>query len=453
MNKNKIKLNREQLSLKTRRAIPKIYLGLLIIVAVIFLGVLYRAYAPVAGQAAFMTPPLVPVNFNLAPDNSFWIKDIPSWGITLTTTAEDVSSEYLISTEMIKETGQVKYVITDSSGVTLAQGLLSEEFFDSGDIYLDPDTNPDLRLTYSEGFLRVLNLNYAEPAVAKIIVIDPTAKTVISNKIISVALNQEAYFWFNVTSNKAPLVTAAWKNGMNLITNEFSALAFGNNYTTMAFKFTPKEETAYVVKVTASVEDKIIQKNFIFGAGTVIYALGEDNLPGLVMRKKENKEEYNFTFNFKPDKDQKQPFSLPCGEFSLSGQAVHKVATIYAYDQSVQQWKEDVPSEFDKLEWKKGYLLQLKADEPFSLTGSCNMESEPQQPPKVFGLPTLKAGWNLVGITGYEPRAIKDLIVPTGKKISYIYSLSNDGVNLKDDLALDSQAELEPGKAYWVLVE
>ncbi len=453
MSKNKTKLNREQLSLKTKQIIPKIYLGLLIIVAVIFLSVIYRAYAPVAGQAVYMAPPLVPVNFNLAPDNSFLIKDIPSWEIGLTTTAFDYSNEYLISTKIIKETGLVKYTITDFSGVTLAQGLLSEEFFDSGDIYLDPDTSPDLRLTYSEGFLRVFNLNYAEPAVAKITLINPTTKTVITNKIISVGLNQEAYFWFNVTSNKAPLVTAVWKNGTNLTTNEFSTLSFGDNYTTMALRFTPKEETAYVVKVTALVEDKTTQSNFIFAAGNVIYALAEDALPELILKKTENKEEYNFTFNFKPNKDKKQPFSLPCGEFSLSGQQVHKIATVYAYDQSVQQWKEDLPSEFNKLEWKKGYLLQLKADEPFSLTVGCNMESEPQMPPKVFGLPILKAGWNLVGITGYEPRTIKDLIAPTGKKISNLLVISNDGVNLKDNLALDSQAELEPGKAYWVLVE
>lgn len=453
MSQKKTKLNREQLSLKTKQAIPKIYLGLLIIVAVIFLGVLYRAYTPAAGQAIFTIPPLVPVDFNLAPDNSFLIKDIPSWEIGLTTTAFDYSNQYLISTEIIKETGQIEYLIKDLDGVTLTQGLLSDEFFDSGDIYLDPDTNPDLRLTYSQGFLRVLNLNYAEPTVAKITLINPITKTIITNKIISVALNQGAYFWFNVTSNKAPLVSAAWKNGTNLTANEFSTLSFGDNYTTMAFKFMPTEETAYVIKVTALVEDKTSQKNFIFGAGNVIYALAEDNLPGLVMRKTENKEEYNFTFNFKPNKDQKQPFSLPCGEFSLSGEQVHKIATIYAYDQAVQQWKENIPSEFDKLEWKKGYLLQLKAAEPFSLTVGCNMESEPQLPPKVFGLPILKAGWNLVGITGYEPRTIKDLIAPASKKISNVFVISNDGVNLKDNLAVNTLTELESGKAYWVLVE
>ena len=453
MNKNKTKLNREKLSLKTKQVIPKIYLGLLIVVAVIFLGVLYKAYPPTVGKAAYLPPPIGPVDFNLAPDHSFWIKDNPDWEIILTTTAQDVSNEYLISTEMVKETGQIRYIITDSSGVTLAQGLLSEEFFNSGEIYLDPDTIPDLRLTYSQGFLSIFNLNYVLPAVAKITLINPLTKTVISNKIIPVALNQEVYLWFNVTSNKAPAVTAVWKDGTNLTTNEFSTLSFGDNYTTMALRFTPKEETAYGIKVTALVEDKIAQKNFIFGAGTVIYALGEDNLPGLVMRKTENKEEYNFTFNFKPNKDQKQPFSLPCGEFSLSGQQVHKIATIYAYDQAVQQWKENVPSEFDKLEWKKGYLLQLKAAEPFSLTVSCNMESEPQLPPKVFGLPILKAGWNLVGITGYEPKLTKDLTVPSGKKISYVFAISNDGINLQDNLALDSQAELESGKAYWVLVE
>ncbi len=452
MSKNKIKLNREQLTLKTKQAIPKIYLGLLIVVAVIFLGVLYRAYTPAVGQAAYMTPPIGPVDFNLAPENSFLIKDIPSWEIGLTTSAYDYSTQYLIYTEMIKETGQIKYVITDSSGVTLTQGLLSEEFFDSGEIYLDTDTIPDLQLTYGEGFLNIFNLNYIEPAIAKITLINPTTKAVIPNKIISVGLNQEALFWINVTSNKAPLVSAAWKSGTNLTTAEFQTLDFGDNYTTMALKFTPKEETAYVVKVTALVEDKTSQKNFIFGAGNVIYALAEDNLPGLIMRKTENKEEYNFTFNFKPNQDIKQPFSLPCGEFSLSGEQVHKIATIYAYDQAVQQWKENVPSEFDKLEWKKGYLLQLKAAEPFSFTVNCNMTSEPQLPPKVFGLPTLKAGWNLVGITGYEPRLIKDLAVPTGKKISYLFAISNDGVNL-NNLAAKDKAELEPGKAYWVLVE
>ena len=81
------------------------------------------------------------------------------------------------------------------------------------------------------------------------------------------------------------------------------------------------------------------------------------------------------------------------------------------------------------------------------------MESEPKLPPKVFGLPILKAGWNLVGITGYEPKLTKDLTVPSGKKISYVFAISNDGINLQDNLALDSQAELESGKAYWVLVE
>ena len=182
MNKNKTKLNREKLSLKTKQVIPKIYLGLLIVVAVIFLGVLYKAYTPTVGQAAYLTPPIGPVDFNLAPDHSFWIKDNPDWEIILTTTAQDVSNEYLISTEMVKETGQIRYIITDSSGVTLAQGLLSEEFFNSGEIYLDPDTIPDLRLTYSQGFLSIFNLNYVLPAVAKITLINPLTKTVISNK-------------------------------------------------------------------------------------------------------------------------------------------------------------------------------------------------------------------------------------------------------------------------------
>lgn len=454
MSKNKPKPNREKLSLKTKRVIPKIYLGLLIVVAVIFLGVLYKAYTPAVGQAVYTQAnvPTGPVDFNLAPDHSFLIKDIPSWEIGLTTSAYDYSNEYLISTEIIKETGQIKYVITDLQKVTLTQGLLSEEFFDSGEIYLDSDTTPDLRMIYDNGFLNLTNLNYLQAAQATITLIDPEVAKIITSKVIPVVLNKPVGFWFNVTSNKAPIVTAAWKNETSLTPAEFSTLVSGDNYTTMAFKFNPTEETAYVIKVTASVENKNTTSEYIFASGNIIYALMSTNLPELIMKKKPGLDEYNFTFNFKPNQDIKQPFSLPCGEFSLSGEQVHKIATVYAYDQVVQQWKEDVPSELNKLEWKKGYLLQLKAAEPFSFTVSCNMTSEPQQPPKVFGLPTLKAGWNLVGITGYEPKLTKDLIVPTGKKISYLFAISNDGVNL-NNLAVNNLAELEPGKAYWVLVE
>jgi len=461
MNKNKNKLNREKLSLKTKQIIPQIYLWLLIVVAVIFLGVIYRAYTPVAGQAIFTKAnvPIGPIDFNAVPENSLQIgEDVYLWHIALTTSQLKVSSEYTITTQISKDKETIQYIITNSNNSLIVVGLLSEEFFDSGEIYLDEDDLPDLRLTYSQGFLKIFNLNYLLAAQATITLIDPAANNIITSKVVPVVINKPIGFWFNVTSNKVLLVTAAWKNGTSLTPAEFSTLATGNNYTTMAFKFTPKEEAAYVIKVTASVDDKNVTQDYIFASGNIIYALIDTSLPELILKKRPGIEEYNFTFNFKPNKDQKQPFSLPCGELNLTANPIilSNLTTIYAYDNSVQQWKSELSSElneFNTLEWKKGYLLQLKNGEPFSVTISCNMtSSESQLPPKVFELPALKAGWNLVGITGYEPRAIKNLIAPTGKKISYVFVLSNDGVNL-DNLIAKDKAELEPGKAYWVLVE
>ncbi len=421
----------------------KIAIASLLVVILILISLVLRT--PSVGQAIQIDVPLEgPIDLDMEQEFLLNIEEIGSVDFLITLSGETEPLFVELSTWFTTDQkDQVKYVLNQAETPGQFTGLLSSVFSESGDIFLNEDTVPDLRASLVEGYLHVLNLNYITPAVANITLLTEGSEVVDSN-ILYVVKDEPVVYLFDVASTKTPVVTAVWQDGAELSEEEFSIIEEDETSVLAQLSWTPTEENAArVLVVTATVDDEIAVKKFIFSTDNVVYALLDEQFPEVVM-KAVDEGVFSVQYTFKPTV-QLQPFSLPCGFASIEELPAESVAAILSYDESsVQQWKKDLPSDLVALGKNKGYLLQLKEEEEVSFTIGCTLPFVPD----FTSLPELDDTWNLVGISGFESVLVEDLITPVGKDVTKVYEITIGGA-----VTSQSVTELEPMKAYWVKVE
>ena len=430
---------------------PKIFVSLAILAVLLLIGGLYQFTNIGQAVKTITTPSDIFNEVNMAAYEAIEInvETIETLNFKMKTTAKDEVKSFAINIK-INEKGILEYILNEGSN-TLAKGLLGGNVLSTGNLYLDGDELPDTQLSFSNGYLKILNANYIEPGASKVTVINGATKLPYAEdeKIIPAVKGQPLNLIFNVTSTVVPEVTAYWENGSSLTAEQFTVLETGENYTTLDFTWTPPADTAYTLIVEAVTGDKITKETYTLSVGGFIYALDEPNYP-TVKAKFIKEGEYQTILTFSGDTN--LPFSVPCGELDLDAQAGEKIYRVYSYDQGIQAWTKGIPSDFSFLKINEGYLLKLKKGETVTLTVDCSLDAGDGQPPKdlaeLTSLPDLKAGWNLVGIGGYLPVSMKKMItkVHANHQIVKAYTISNSGV------IFEEITEFEPGKAYWIKI-
>jgi|GEM_PF-4590259 len=372
--------------------------------------------------------------------------------------------------------GLLQYkVYVGQSKDPITKGYLNDKVQSSGDLYLDGDLIPDMELVYVDGVVQVLNLNFVTPELAKVMMFDKDPTVDEDTKVDGVqntakkleVLNfadkdKKVEYYFKVESTMIPTVTAQWKGGVALSATEFADVTAdktqkGKNpkYSLMKLSFTPKDEKPYVLQVTAKVGDITVVKEYTFAVGGYIYDLVQTGFPEVIITPKDaTNKDVDVEFIFKSSTGL-YAFSLPCGSKAFKDITDFNkfVDVVYEYDEKVQQWKSGAPANLvESFAEKKAYALRLKTDEELSFMTSCSLaELKGEKDGKVDAnilLPDIKAGWNFVGIKGYQTLGVESLKVQGGKKISEVYVLTPSG-----SVKLALPAMLEPGKAYWVKVE
>jgi len=346
--------------------------------------------------------------------------------------------------------GFIYYAVNSTSQDKISSGLLSDDFSTSGDIYLDDDASSDLNLNYGAGYLTVVNPNFVAPDYANVTLFNMMNKT-IHDKVFYINKKVEQDYWFNISSTKKPLVTARWDNGTELPSSNFFETVSGDTFAQYQLNWTPVVDGAFALFVKAVVDDKETVRKYLFAVGSVVYALQDMNHPQMMM-KKVNSTAFSLSVLFRNETDLLQPFSLPCGSVDLDLlNASVNISKVYAYDKGVQVWRAGVPSEFHTLDVGRGYVMRLKDHvSPLLLNVICSVPTPDVAVPDYSPLlkyPTLKSGWNLVGIGGYESLALDsfDKLLSAGKEIVVI----NETV---DQMKLANGAAFKPGVAYWVKV-
>ena len=355
----------------------------------------------------------------------------------------------------------------------VTKGYLNDKVQSSGELYLDGDTIGDMELVYVDGVLQVINLNFVTPELAKVMmydkdpVVDEDAKVdgvqntakLQSGMLFFVKKDEKVEYYFKVQSSMIPNVTAKWKGGSVLSADEFKDVTVdlkqkGNKdkYRLMKLSFTPKDEKPYVLQVTAKVGEISVVKEYTFAVNGYMYELVEKGFPEVVITPTDaTNKNVDIEFIFTSSTGL-YAFSLPCGSKAFKDITDFNmlVDVVYEYDEKVQQWKSGAPANLvESVSEKKAYALRLKTDAELSFMTSCPLADLNVESKDVIKLlPEIKAGWNFVGIKGYQSQAVESLKIPGGKKVSAVYVLTPSG-----SVQLTSPAVLEPGKAYWIKVD
>jgi hypothetical protein len=457
------KANKTRKSTKNDNNIkPKIFITAAILAVIILVGVLFQ-FTNIGQAVKIIDAPsdvldedsgvLKEINMAAYEAIEINVETIETLNFKMQTTAGDKAESFEM-TLSINEEGVLNYFLINTKNQFWAKGLLGGTVLSTGNLYLDGDELPDTQLSFSNGYLKILNANYIEPDASKVTVINGITKKHYAEdeKIIPAKKGQPLYLTFNVTSTVVPEVTAYWENGSSLTAEQFTVLEIGENYTTLNFTWTPLENTAYTLIVEAVTGDKVTKETYTLSVGGFIYALEEPNYPTIkakIIVIEEGKYQTILTFSGNSN----LPFSIPCGTLDLdaNAHALTQIEKIYSYKQDTQVWEDKIPSEFSSLEENKGYLLKLKKGGTATLTIDCSLGAGTNPPldlAELTSLPDLKAGWNLVGIGGYLPVSMKKMItkVPPQHQIVKAYTISNSGV------IFEEITEFEPGKAYWIKI-
>ena len=392
------------------------------------------------------------INAETVPDNKFFF----------TPSGETEQQEYILSIE-IDEENLVTYEIKDDSGSTLVKGLLDESTLSTtGDIYLDQeDLFPDIKLNYADGYMEIINLLYVvpQPAEFQLLTDGPDGKVEVSKDIMYFITGVENTYYIRVTSNSVPEDVTAYINSehVDLIEEEpvlsVDGLEVSVDYT---FVHAPSELGPYKLKLEILTEGGMSQKEYVVAVDGIVYRLDQEGYPKVILKKK-SAEFFDLTYEF-ADTTKRQPFSLPCKSTvdikeELDPEKIDKILTYDTDDESPKQWKEDIPSEINVLEANVGYAMKLKEGSGgYEFSINCQEELgefAPPAPSILYGLPDLKEGWNLIGVSGYDLVSMEAMALQTSsvfKHITAVYVLDDSA----DILTFD---DFEPGKAYWVYVE
>lgn len=422
------------------------------ILALIILGGLLYRFASVG--KAVEAPSVQAVNLDIKNSEQINVVNVPTLNVKVTPSGSKSIEEFLLTLTQ-NEDNSVSYVLEDTQGVIQAQELLNEQN-GGGDIYLPNDELADLKVSYLAPYLKLVNLNFVPPEKVQIIVFNENGNEVVSPFLFS--SGGKAHFVFNATSSAAPILSAAWENGVSLGTDVFkvTSSAEGATFTTAILDWNQDKEGAYPFIVRGQVGAESTEKRFVLSVGGILYDTNEPDLPSVSITQVDTNT-IAVTYDF-PETTNPQPFSLPCGKAALvdgvlSDDLKAKIDVISSYGGEVEQWKKDVPSNFNELESNKGYFLERRTSEgKVGFTVQCKSSNGilPPDVNPVFSLPNLKKGWNLIGISGYEPVLVEKLSasLPPYTAITNLYSIDIQKVD-----AITPVTELEPGRAYWVKVQ
>ncbi|MBS3169715.1 hypothetical protein J4210_04480 [Candidatus Woesearchaeota archaeon] len=424
-------------------------IGILILIV---LGGLWYQFASV-GKAVEAPVPTA-INLDLQASEEINIENVPTIKVKATRSDAEASAEYSLDFTA-NEDGGISYVLKDSTGAILAQELLND-LSGGNEIYLPGDEHADLLISYAAPYLKIANLNFVSPEAVEITVLD-AAQKVVSSPFLALT-EGKAHFIFNATSSAAPTLTALWADGTPLGESVFVVTPpeEGATSTEATLDWSQEQDGAYPFVVTGGVGDQQTIKRYVLSVGGILYTLSVNDLPAVSVKQVDTNT-IDVTYVFAETTDL-QPFSLPCGKLELvdgtiSDDLKAKIEVISSYFGGVKQWKKDVPSNFKELQSNKGYFLQRKtAQGELSFTVQCTSSKGilPPDSTPLFSLPLLNKGWNLIGISGYEPVAVKKLeaSIPPYTSISALYSLTLQGAD-----TITPVSELEPGRAYWVMVQ
>ncbi|MBI2102533.1 hypothetical protein HYT55_01740 [Candidatus Woesearchaeota archaeon] len=453
----KQKKNFKTASVKSTTPLAKdsLYVRLAVIVGILVLiilgGLLYR-FASIG--KALEAPSVQVLDLDLQESEQINVEGVPSLQIKVTPSSSKSSGEFSLALTP-NEDGSVSYVLEDFQGVIQAQELLTEQN-GGGDIYLPNDELADLKVSYVAPYLKIVNLNFVPPEKVQISVFDEKGDEVSSPFLF--LSGGKAHFIFNATSSAAPILSAAWENGVSLGADVFKVVSSAESvlFTIATLDWGQDKEGAYPFIVRGQVGAESTTKRYVLSVGGILYDLTQDDLPSVSI-KQVDINTIAVTYDF-PETTNPQPFSLPCGKATLvdgtlSDDLEAKIDVISSYSGGVEQWKKDVPSNFNELESNKGYFLERRTSEgKVGFTIQCTSSNGilPPDVTPVFSLPNLKKGWNLIGVSGYEPVPVEKLSasLPPYTTIANLYSITTQKVDV-----ITPVTKLEPGRAYWVKVQ
>lgn len=268
---------------KTKDMWVKVAIASLLVVILVLIGLVLQT--PSVGQAVTVDVPTDQViDLEFEQELLLNVEDGGEIDFLIKMSGNVGVSTINLSSEFVEEgNGAVSYQLSNTAGTANVLGLLSSEFPESGKIYYDGDATADLRISLVGDYLHVLNLNYVPPAVANITLLSQDLEVIESN-MIHVVKDTEVVYLFNISSTKLPAVTAVWEDGDELSAEELFIV--GDETSALAtLTWTPTEEsTAKVLVITATVDDEIAVKKFIFSTDNVVYALLDEEFPEVVMK-------------------------------------------------------------------------------------------------------------------------------------------------------------------------
>lgn len=455
------------------------------IALIVLLGVLFYNFRT-TGKATQEMPTLTVYNLDVEEFLNVNVKNVETSKIKVTTSSKKESEEFSLSF-VLNEDRSLVYVLNDIDNNLVAKELL-DETVDGKDLYIDDDDLTDLVVSYDGTYFQVRNVLFEEPEDVQISLWrekDGKTERQATNFVFAAAMKvsepppenkdetpkmtfEKVILLFNATSSEVPTLAVAWANGTEFSVGELTENRTGESevdektektekFVTKRLEWTPTVAGANVLAVKGSIGEKKTPKRYVIAAGNVLYELKEKNLPEVIIAKDAKSNAVKIEFNFS-DKDLLQPFSLPCGEVELKESKVApemfaKIKNVAAYDGSIKQWSNSVPSDFKLIKSNTGYFLERKkeAKDDIIVSVTCGSAATITPPtgfaPTVFSQPKLKEGWNLIGISGYEPVKLDKLTIPPYKQIKLLYAIDNE-----DSKLITEVNELQPGRAYWVNV-
>ena len=324
---------------------------------------------------------------------------------------------------------------------------------DSSFVYIDRVNDvADLEVFSKKNKIRVKNLHYIQPGMARIALVN--GSNVSYPSIIRLEVEEEftATIWANSSSPPTLRVNVGTLTDVQANTE--------TNSTAATFTYAaPETSQAVVLDITATVQGRETHAYYTFAVGDVVYALQETGFPNMTLTLLDEATA-NFTITFARTREL-QPFALPCeigGSTSVNtlfgGTVVERVYTYDTASSNPRDWNQGyAPDDFTAFELFKGYFVQLRTlaeSDSTTVSGTCALQD--LQPvtgvPSLSGMEThtLPAGWDLVSLPGTIPRALAEF---TATENVRLFSCTQNYICGE----ISATTPLTPGKPYWVFTE
>ena len=430
-----------------------VYYPLGIAIFVVLLLTLFSLvyHYPGVGNAIRVSP-TEPLDLTIQGEYQVDVQRVSEFEIGVDTSSDGYNTYDIVIIVLDKK---AQYEISES-GRVMASGYLGSQVSHTEGLYLDDDVIADLRLSYNDvnDILSVSSPLYITPSTSQIELYDGDGNKVDQPRTILVGENY--LYSLRVSSTSSPTVAVYFADELPLTVEE-TTISPGTSRT-YDLTFSPTATKPYELVIESNVGGQVTVQNYLFGGDGVVYQLSTPQYPRVkitLVDEQTQDAEVELTFT----NSGKQPFSLPCSgsvtveRLQTPPPAVRNPMTLlemvadaefssvysYSVQRSIpQQYVEGIPSDFYYLDALKGYLLDVSS--PVVVKSRCRLSSE---------LPALQRGWNMVGLTGLQPRLVSDLSsqVPPGLSVQELYE-----VQLQESYVPLVGTELLPGKVYWVLV-